>query len=341
MKTFSFKNIRTLFIVSVLSALFFFLITSSEKTIRNFFISWAISLVYTFGYGLCNGLMNEQLNKKYNWDTHTKPRLIMGLIATVILNTLITYLLNYISFVQLRGVPAEDFFSKKYGFINWFWINFALLISSLYHVYYFMKALQQSTQEKIEVQEQLAKASEAQFQSLKTQLDPHFLFNSLNVLTALIEENPPKAQKFTEDMSKIYRYVLEQRDKKTVSVAEEISFAKSYAELLKTRFEDSVNFSFDMNPNFENHLVVPLSLQLLLENVIKHNFATTQKPLNIKVYTTSSYLMVENNLQAREMPAGSTGVGLKNIQQRYALLTHKEVNIIKNETVFRVEIPLI
>ncbi len=126
-----------------------------------------------------------------------------------------------------------------------------------------------------------------------------------------------------------------------MSVAEEISFAKTYAELLKTRFEDSVNFSFDINPNFENHLVVPLSLQLLLENVIKHNFATIQKPLNIKVYTASSYLMVENNSQAREMPAGSTGVGLKNIQQRYALLTHKEVNVVKNETVFRVEIPLI
>ncbi|MBO4233466.1 histidine kinase [Riemerella anatipestifer] len=340
MKTFSFKNIRTLFIVSVLSALFFFLFATPEKTIHNFFISWAISLLYTFGFGITNGLLNEFLDKKYNWTTQLKLRLFGGIIG-VIINIILVYGFNYFHFVIIRGIPTEDYFSAKSHSVNLFMIIFVLLISSILHAYGFMKALQQSTQEKIEVQEQLAKASEAQFQSLKTQLDPHFLFNSLNVLTALIEENPPKAQKFTEDMSKIYRYVLEQRDKKTVSVAEEISFAKTYAELLKTRFEDSVNFSFDINPNFENHLVVPLSLQLLLENVIKHNFATIQKPLNIKVYTSSSYLMVENNLQAREMPAGSTGVGLKNIQQRYALLTHKEVNIVKNETIFRVEIPLI
>ncbi|WP_434576742.1 sensor histidine kinase [Riemerella anatipestifer] len=341
MKTFSFKNIKTLSIVGLVSSFFFFFFTTPEKTAVNFFINLSISFLYTFGFGIANGFLNEFLNEKHNWITHLKTRLLWGVIGTIIVNIVIAYGLNYFNFVIIQGMPAEDYFSAKSHSVNLFMVIFVLLISSILHAYGFMKALQQSTQEKIEVQEQLAKASEAQFQSLKTQLDPHFLFNSLNVLTALIEENPPKAQKFTEDMSKIYRYVLEQRDKKTVSVAEEISFAKTYAELLKTRFEDSVNFSFDINPNFENHLVVPLSLQLLLENVIKHNFATIQKPLNIKVYTSSSYLMVENNLQVREMPAGGTGVGLKNIQQRYALLTHKEVNIVKNETIFRVEIPLI
>ncbi|MDY3338288.1 histidine kinase [Riemerella anatipestifer] len=341
MKTFSFQNIKTLSIVGLVSSFFFFFFTTPEKTVVNFFINLSISFLYTFGFGIANGFLNEFLNEKYNWVTHLKTRLLWGVIGAIIVNIVIAYGLNYFNFVIIQGESAENYFSTKSYSVNLFMVIFVLLVSSILHAYGFMKALQQSTQEKIEVQEQLAKASEAQFQSLKTQLDPHFLFNSLNVLTALIEENPPKAQKFTEDMSKIYRYVLEQRDKKTVSVAEEISFAKTYAELLKTRFEDSVNFSFDINPEFENRSVVPLSLQLLLENVIKHNFATTQKSLNIKVYTTSSYLMVENNLQARETPEGSTGVGLKNIQQRYALLTHKEVNIVKNETVFRVEIPLI
>ena len=160
-------------------------------------------------------------------------------------------------------------------------------------------------------QKVIAGTASAQFESLKNQIDPHFLFNSLNVLSALIEENPESAQKFTTSLSKIYRYVLEQKDKELVTVSEELNFAKTYMNLLKMRFENSI--TFDLPTDFSNDLakVVPLSLQLLLENCIKHNVVSESKPLHIKIYMENNFLVVENNLQKKEVLTDRKGVGLQ------------------------------
>lgn len=204
-----------------------------------------------------------------------------------------------------------------------------------------MEEWKKSTRKEVVEQKLIAKSANAQFESLKNQLDPHFLFNSLNVLSALIDENPDQAQRFTASMSKIYRYVLEQKDKELVTVEEELDFAKTYCNLLKTRFEDSVNFEFQVDENVKKSFVVPLSLQLLLENCIKHNFATSQKPLNIKIFSLNGYLFIENNLQQREQVKESAGIGLSNIVQRYSLLTKQNVFIEKSEDFFRVKIPIL
>lgn len=204
-----------------------------------------------------------------------------------------------------------------------------------------MEEWKKSTRKEVVEQKLIAKSANAQFESLKNQLDPHFLFNSLNVLSALIDENPDQAQRFTASMSKIYRYVLEQKDKELVTVEEELDFAKTYCNLLKTRFEDSVNFEFQVDEKEKKSFVVPLSLQLLLENCIKHNFATSQKPLNIKIFSLNGYLFIENNLQQREQVKESAGIGLSNIVQRYSLLTKQNVFIEKSEDFFRVKIPIL
>lgn len=204
-----------------------------------------------------------------------------------------------------------------------------------------MEELKKNTKQEVVEQKLIAKSANAQFESLKNQLDPHFLFNSLNVLTALIDENPEQAQKFTTSMSKIYRYVLEQKDKEMVKVEDEIEFAKIYCNLLKTRFEDSVNFDFQIDDDDLQKFVVPLSLQLLLENCIKHNFATSPKPLNIRIFTEGKFLCIENNLQVREQLKESAGIGLANIVQRYALLTKENVFIEKSEQTFKVKIPIL
>ena len=204
-----------------------------------------------------------------------------------------------------------------------------------------MEEWKKSTRKEVVEQKLIAKSANAQFESLKNQLDPHFLFNSLNVLSALIDENPHQAQRFTASMSKIYRYVLEQKDKELVTVEEELDFAKTYCNLLKTRFEDSVNFEFQVDEKEKKSFVVPLSLQLLLENCIKHNFATAQKPLNIRIYSENGYLLIENNLMAREQVKESAGIGLSNIVQRYSLLTKQNVFIEKSKDFFRVKIPIL
>lgn len=335
------KSIKTLLWVSFGGSILFFLLTTPVKSFENYIYTFLISVMYTFGYGLGNGFLNDYLDKKFPWTTETKKRTFWAIVGTLILNIGLTYLLNYINFVLIQGLKTEEFFSTKWNFTNWFFINFALLISAFLHAKGFMQAMKQNAKQEVVEQKLIAKSANAQFESLKNQLDPHFLFNSLNVLDSLIEENPKQAQQFTNSMSKIYRYVLEQKDKELVSVEEELDFAKTYCELLKTRFEDAVTFEFNPEENAKKHFVVPLSLQLLLENSIKHNFATSAKPLHIKIYTENGNLIIENNLQTRELPNKSTGVGLANIVSRYNLLTDRNVFIEKSEDFFRVKLPIL
>lgn len=247
--------------------------------------------------------------------------------------------MNFVVFQKVA--TSEEYFTGKYNYINWFTINIALLISAFLHAKGFMEELKKTSKKEVVEQKLIAKSANAQFESLKNQLDPHFLFNSLNVLSSLIDENPRQAQKFTASMSKIYRYVLEQKDKELVTVEDELEFAKTYCELLKTRFEESVDFVFDVKKEDFKRFVVPLSLQLLLENCIKHNFATSSKPLIIKIYSENDTLCIENNLQVREQIKESSGIGLANIVQRYSLLTKRNVFIEKSEDYFKVKLPIL
>ena len=336
------KQLMTLAWVTLGSSIFFFIFFSDEKTLESYIYNLLISAMYAFGMGISNGVLNDFLNKKFSWTDQTRLRTVLGIIATIIVNFILVYVCNYINFVVIQKVATpEVFFSGRYNFANWFMINFALMISAFLHAKGFMEELKKNTKQEVVEQKLIAKSANAQFESLKNQLDPHFLFNSLNVLTALIDENPEQAQKFTTSMSKIYRYVLEQKDKEMVKVEDEIEFAKIYCNLLKTRFEDSVNFTFDVNADDLQKLVVPLSLQLLLENCIKHNFATSSKPLNIRIFTEGKFLCIENNLQVREQLKESAGIGLANIVQRYALLTKENVFIEKTEQTFKVKIPIL
>ena len=335
------KTALNLLYINIIVSLFIFLIDPGEKTFERYSITFLISGMYTFFIGLGNGFLNDYLDSKFSWTDETRKRTIAAIVGTLLMNFALVYFCNYLNFIVIQGKNPEKFFNGEMNFINWFFINFAIMISAIGHARGFMAAWKNSTKKEVVEQKLIAKSANAQFESLKNQLDPHFLFNSLNVLDSLIEENPVQAQRFTNSMSKIYRYVLEQKDKELVSVEEEIDFAKTYCELLKTRFEDAVTFDFNISEEDKKGFVVPLSLQLLLENSIKHNFATSSKPLNIKIFTEKGNLIIENNLQTRELPNTSTGVGLANIVSRYNLLTERNVFVEKSEAFFRVKLPIL
>uniref|UniRef100_UPI0035A0FA76 sensor histidine kinase n=1 Tax=Kaistella sp. TaxID=2782235 RepID=UPI0035A0FA76 len=241
------------------TAIFVFFIR--EKTVESYFINIFISGMYSFSIAIGNGVVNDYLNRKYSWVDDTKIRTILGIISTLLVNVLLVFLCNYINFIIIQGNDSSKFFSGNMGFFNWLTINIALLISAILHAKGFIEAWKSSTKQEVVQQKLIAKSANAQFESLKNQLDPHFLFNSLNVLSSLIDENPMQAQRFTASMSKIYRYVLEQKDKELVTVEEELNFAKTYCDLLKTRFEDSVSFDFKVTDKDLKSYVVPLSLQ--------------------------------------------------------------------------------
>jgi PAS domain S-box-containing protein len=183
---------------------------------------------------------------------------------------------------------------------------------------------------------------QSQFDVLKQQVNPHFLFNSLNVLISLIKLEPDMAETFTERLAKVYRYVLENRDENLVTVKTEMDFLRAYVFLIDTRFQGKVDIQFDFDEEKENRLVLPLSLQLLIENAIKHNTFSTRAPLIIRLFIDDDgYLNVVNNLQIREKHISSTGIGLQNIRSRYALICDTEPVFRQTDREFIARIPLL
>lgn len=241
----------------------------------------------------------------------------------------------------LNKVPPTDFFNQRYNWIHLFYVILSLGVSTFLHARGFMQNWKKAMSQQTTKQEIVAKTETAKFESLKNQLDPHFLFNSLNVLTSLIGENQIKAEKFTTKLSQIYRYVLEQRNKELTPLLEELKFAEAYMQLLAMRFEEAIQFSIQETVSNSTLKIVPLSLQLLLENAVKHNVVSASKPLTIRIYEEDGYLHIENNVNPKENLGKSTKVGLRNIVDRYGLVTKKRIIIENNNNTFKVSLPLL
>jgi two-component system, LytTR family, sensor kinase len=294
--------------------------------------------LYSIPLALVNGYFFDYLNDNVDWKNKGKYRFVIGLMGSVLLTLITIFFVRMIHRTVIDGVSIEAFFQTERLQFYYIALIITLVISVFFHAFHFYKELQKK---KLTEQKIIAGTASAQFESLKNQIDPHFLFNSLNVLTSLIEENPEHAQKFTTSLSKIYRYVLEQKDKELVSLEEELAFAKTYIQLLQMRFENSVFVELPNQLQNPEAKVVPLSLQLLLENTIKHNVVSESKPLKIKIYEENTTLVVENNLQRKEVLSTRKGVGLQNIINRYGILTIRKVEIIESDRYFQVKLPIL
>ncbi len=297
-----------------------------------------ISFIYSFVLTAVSSYFHDYADSKYRWETQMRKRLWFGAIGSVIVTVLAFAMVRWFVEVVLYGKSLDDFIAGERVFNYIMALAIVLIASLFFHAFYFYKALQDS---KIREQKIIAGTASAKFDALKNQLDPHFLFNSLNVLTSLIEEDPQQAQRFTTALSKVYRYVLEQKNKDLVPVDEELDFARTYVKLLTMRFEDGIQFEIPERVSNPEGKIVPLSLQLLLENAVKHNVVTTSKPLVIRVFEKDGNLVVQNNLQEKSVVKRSSGVGLRNIQQRYSILSERKVTIQKTASEFSVQLPIL
>ncbi|NHM07950.1 Pr2TM family membrane protein [Flavobacterium sp. CYK-4] len=301
-------------------------------------INFGYTMLYGFSLYFSNAALFIYLDQVFEADRFNKKRIIVGFTCSFLISILVIFILRIFEDVLIEGRTIADFWAQEQLANYLVAIIVTFIVTLGLHAFYFYKAYNES---KVKEQKIIANTASAKFESLKNQIDPHFLFNSLNVLSSLIEENQENAQKFTTSLSKIYRYVLEQKDKELVTVQEELSFAKTYMNLLKMRFENSINYELPEHYQNEQARVVPLSLQLLLENTIKHNVVSQQKPLNIRIYIDDNYLIVENNLQRKEVLQDRQGVGLQNIVNRYALISQREVRIEQTPELFKIKIPIL
>ena len=318
-----------------------FTILSRQFTLESFLMQTGISAMYTFGLGFGLGAINAYLSSKWDWVKQTNARVWAAIIATLLYVVPVVLGINYIIFVYIQGVDPAELFVGNLFWIHIFYIFIALGIAAFMHARGFMRNWKAAVGQETKIQKVIAGSASAQFDALKNQLDPHFLFNSLNVLTSLIDEDPDNAQRFTTSLSKVYRYVLEQKNKELVTVEDELNFARTYMSLLKMRFEDSIIFEIPEKVSNPEAKVVPLSLQLLLENAVKHNTVAANKPLHIKIYERENNLVVENNIQPKQVVKKSSGVGLANISQRYGLLTKREMVIEETSKTFSVAVPML
>jgi hypothetical protein len=339
------KDLKYLLKISIIIAIVIFVIErlvfggGFNLAVGELIKVFGIHFMYAFVLSLINGYFYYYLNAKYSWKEHSKKRLVIGAAGSIILSMIGLVVLRYITLVVILGNPLESFLNDKYA-SNYYLFGLALtLIASLvFHAIFFYKAL---TENKVKEQQIVAKTETAKFESLKSQIDPHFLFNSLNVLTSLIGENPKQAEKFTTKLSKVYRYVLEQKSKDLIDLDEELKFAKAYMELLKMRFENAVIFEIPDRASNPELKIIPLSLQLLLENTIKHNVVSEGNPLKVTIKEENGYLVITNNYNPKTTIEQGTRVGLKNIIDRYNLITLKKVSVEKQAEKFTVKLPLL
>ncbi|WP_324720892.1 sensor histidine kinase [Salinimicrobium sp. HB62] len=268
--------------------------------------------------------------------TGAPKKAILEVFIVIVVTIFLTFLLN---FLPLLFVLGEEIFVPVR-------VRTAVMVSVVVSLFFYYFVERERTKKELQ-QEMLNSARlqkenfEAQLEGLKSQINPHFLFNSLNVLGSLIQQDKKKALTFKNKLADLYRSLLKHGEQQLIPLDQELETARSYIYLLKTRFGNSIVFEEEISPQPPGLLVPPGALQMLLENAIKHNGSTKKKPLFVKIFTEENYLVVQNNLQPRKEHIYSTKTGLKNISSRYRYLSSEEVKIDKTKEKFIVKLPLL
>lgn len=305
--------------------------SSMSRYLKNIGYGFSIGLLFWLG----NWAIGSTTGRKLNWVKRLHTSNLISLLSFIFYGILVSVLFPFLVHKYIFHQTGQ---SLKYNvaYNAFLALSIDLIIISIYYsrylVFYWQKAIKKYEEIK---RDHLV----ATYEALKSQVNPHFLFNSLNTLTGIVEQDQAKAVDFIKKLSDIYRYVLEQRDKELVALCDEIDFVESYIYLAKMRHGDGLMFTVQVNSLQKS--ILPLGLQILVENCIKHNIITDERPLNIAITENDSCIIVKNNLQPKKVIKENAPLGLENLKKRYEYITNKPVEIVEEETSFMVKIPLI
>jgi sensor histidine kinase YesM len=307
---------------------------------EDFLVTFGYNFCYTTGLWLANGYPSEWLNRRVDWTAHPLRRFLITLLLSVVMSLLVILLVagGFLVFYHHRPLSS----------LTWRPFVIPLLITVVVSLFMHSRSFLMGWREAaIRVERVEKENAVARLDSLRRQVDPHFLFNSLNALTSLIEDHDPaRATRFVRQLAQVYRYVLDSQEQEVVPLREEIRFVESYVYLQQTRLGEGLQVDISLPPaaDLDALLVPPLAVQLLLENALKHNATSQRDPLRISLTldVAARQLVVRNALRYRRVPDGeSTGLGLANLQARYQFLTSQTVRIEKTDTEFIVTLPLL
>lgn len=288
--------------------------------VSNFLLAYAL---YTWNFGLAKVRMKS-----------SRMRLLVIILSTFALSLILSYALSIVN-----AELFEDAFRQKPHFIRGGMVRDAFIAVIVLFSTQLLLMWRKQQQTHLEYQKLLAENMQTRYQALKNQVDPHFLFNSLNTLNSLIKTDPIKAEEYVLQLSYVFRYILQQ--KTIITVEEEIEFTKAYCHLMKIRYGDSLSFNFEVEPKFDTYTIVPLCLQILVENAIKHNVISNKQPLLVTVRSNEDEsITVFNPVQLKKASATGSRIGLANLSDRYRLISRREILIQKDEETFSVQVPI-
>jgi len=307
----------------------------SDSSLRSMLISSTYNSLFTTFLWIGNGWIAENVN--ISWVDFPLRRLLVSSVLTVVYTIAVIVVVRVgMAWLQWRSSPLETM--KDIGTDT---IIITLAITILISMFLHGRAFLFQWKESLVEAEQLKRAHlTAQYENLKNQVNPHFLFNSLNVLTSLVHKDQDQAVRFIKQLSNVYRYLLDMREQEVVSLETELAVLKDYLALLQIRFGESLRIKLDLQAD-ANIAIPPLTLQMLVENAVKHNVASKSNPLEVSIYKEGQSMVVENKLQKRLNDTASTGLGLLNIQERYRHISDQNMAVVNGPEVFRVTLPIL
>jgi sensor histidine kinase YesM len=309
---------------------------------RNHSIAWdwgaylfSILITSIVMFGLIR--LSAWLNRKYSWESAPGTRFFIQIFLVI---GFVVVLVMFIRFAVRMIIAPNDFIRlfdeaiyATFFFVFSLILVFADLGVNLLNKWRFSLA---------EIEKFKKENLETQFEMLRMQVNPHFLFNSLNTLSSLVYQNQDMASNFVRELSSVYRYMLEKRKSELVTIDEEMLFTKSFIYLLALRFDKKLVFQVDVPKDIYKMEIVPLTLQILIENAVKHNVVSLKRPLTINIFAEdTAKIVVKNNLQLKEEETYSTGIGLSNIRTRLELLTDKKLEVMDDGSSFVVKVPIL
>jgi hypothetical protein len=278
--------------------------------------------------------INNRLDRVFPYERSVAGRIALQISIGVVFAIFIR-LLIYEFGEPVLPIKLDSLFLAATWFL---YIMMSVGLNAVFFIRFFIGKWKESIVETERLEKEKARV---QFDNLKNQLNPHFLFNALTSLNSLIAENQELASQFVHHLSRVYRYVLQHKDKNLVTLKTELDFIENYVSLLKTRFQQALVFKMDIGVDQWEYSVAPVTLQILIENAIKHNIIESARPLTISIFTSGKYIVVSNNLQRRRIVETSNQVGLENLKSLYGFLTAQPVIIEQTDERFSVKVPLI
>ncbi|SFU18824.1 Histidine kinase [Algoriphagus locisalis] len=319
-----------------LSASYLFNLTVVQLSTIELIITFVASLFFSASDWLINRLILIRLRIIYPSLKDSAKRVTLLFIGTLLTVTIVDFVGVSLISLFVENV-SYDFQERARSLVVIVFLT--TMIMAIYEAIYFFVLLKKSVREEEQAKQAII---QAELDTLRNQVQPHFFFNTLNTLRDIIDQSPREdAKQFVDKLSDIYRFLLESGDTNLISLKAELKFAKAYMHIQSERFGDNLKLNWNIPIAIEDKIIAPMSLQLLLENAIKHNVISRSRPLEINISIANGFIVVTNKIQKKSTQLPSTKVGLENIKKRYALITDRPIEIENDGHLFSVSLPLL